>query len=247
MKEIIASPAPVIILVKPQMGENIGMCARAMLNCGVTEMRLVAPRDGWPNEKAISPASGASSIIENAKLYNTTKEAVADLEFVIATTARSRDMVKNIYTPETAAIEIYNRISNLQKCGIIFGPERAGLENNDIALSDAVLNIPLNPNFSSLNLAQGVLLVSFALLTANKTFKPKEVLKENTPAKKENIELLLEHLETELDKNNFFRTKEKKPNTLLNIRNFFFRAAPTEQETRTLRGIISSLAGKRNL
>lgn len=242
--------APVIILVGPQLGENIGMCARAMLNCAVTEMRIVNPRDGWPNPSATASSAGATIVLDNAKLYTSTKDAVADLEFVLATTARSREMVKEIYSTDSAAKEIRRRNANaVQKCGILFGPERAGLENDDVVLANAILNIPLNPGFSSLNLAQAVLLVCFSWLTADNPFRPDDIVTEmgdTAPAKKQEIEVLLAHIEDELVKNNFFRSADQKPTLLRNIRNFFFRAAPTQQDVRTLHGIISCLTGKRS-
>lgn len=241
--------APVIILVAPQLGENIGMCARAMLNCAVTELRLVSPRDGWPNPAAVSAASGAASVLDAAKIYGTTKEAVADLEYVLATTARGRDMVKPVLPPEIAAQEIRSRHRDkTAKCGILFGPERTGLENDDIALADAILNIPLNPGFSSLNLAQAVLLVCFSWLTAENPFAlaAPPAAHDAAPAAKGEIELLLAHIEDELSKGGFFRSPAQKPTLIRNIRNFFFRAAPTLQEVRTLHGVVSCLTGKRS-
>ena len=244
------SLAPVVILVEPQLGENIGMCARAMLNCSVTELRIVNPRDGWPNPAAVSAASGATIVLDKAKLYTSTKEAVADLEFVLATTARSRGMVKDIYSTDAAAMEIRKRnVSESQKCGILFGPERAGLGNDDVALANAILNIPLNPGFSSLNLAQAVLLVCFSWMSAKNPFLPKEIITEmgdTSPARKDEIELLLEHIEDELVNGGFFRSPGQKPVIRLNIRNFFFRTAPTQQDVRTLHGIVSCLTGKKS-
>lgn len=242
--------APVIILVEPQLGENIGMCARAMLNCAVTELRIVAPRDGWPNPAAVSAASGAVSVLENAKVFSSTQEAIADIEYVFATTARGRDMVKDIYTADAAAKIIHEKnAARIQKCGILFGRERTGLENDDIALANAILNIPLNPGFSSLNLAQAVLLVSHTWLSHQNPFTAGEIVPaigENAPATKGDIENLLRHLEEELSTHRFFRSPEQKPTTLRNIRNFFFRSQPTEQEIRTLHGIISSLTENRS-
>ena len=241
--------APVIILVGPQLGENIGMCARAMLNCAVTELRIVNPRDGWPNPGAVSSAAGATTVLEQAKLYTSTKDAVADLEFVLATTARPREMVKDIYSTDAAAREIRRRnAGKVQKCGILFGPERAGLENDDVVFANAILNIPLNPGFSSLNLAQAVLLVCFSWLSAENPFSAQEIATEmgdTAPAKKEDIEFLLTQIEDELVKGGFFRSPEQKPTILRNIRNFFFRSAPTQQDVRTLHGIVSCLTGKR--
>jgi tRNA/rRNA methyltransferase len=269
--------APVIILVSPQLGENIGMCARAMLNCAVTELRIVNPRDGWPNPGAVSSAAGATVVLEQAKLYTSTKDAVADLEFVLATTARPREMVKDVYSPEAAARKIREindsplplgegqgegtsdttavpspqsspKGRGRNKCGLLFGPERAGLENDDVVFANAILNIPLNPGFSSLNLAQAVLLVCFSWLTAGNPFSAQEVTTEmgdTAPAKKEDVEFLLTQLEDELTKGGFFRSPEQKPTILRNIRNFFFRSAPTQQDVRTLHGIVSCLTGKR--
>lgn len=242
--------APVIILVGPQLGENIGMCARAMLNCAVTEMRIVNPRDGWPNPAAVSAASGATEVLDKAKIYASTKEAIADLEFVLATTARTRGFVKEIYSTDAAAKEIrQHNAAGVQKCGILFGPERAGLENDDVVLANAILNIPLNPGFSSLNLAQAVLLTCFSWLSAKNPFEKAPVtteMGETAPAQKQEIEMLLAHLEDELAKGDFFRSPDQKPTILRNIRNFFFRAAPTQQDVRTLHGIISCLTGKRS-
>jgi tRNA/rRNA methyltransferase len=241
---------PAIILVHPQLGQNIGMCARAMLNCGVTELRLVKPRDGWPSEYAVTAASGATALLDQAKLYETTADAVADLDYVLATTARERGMVKDICTAEAAAKIIRERnAGKTQKCGILFGPERSGLENDDVARADAILQIPLNPSFSSLNLAQAVLLVSYAWLVADNPFSPGEIkteLGETAPAKKDEIENFLSHLEDELDKGGFFRSQEQKPTLLRNIRNYFFRSGMTQQDSRTLHGIISCLTGKRS-
>lgn len=241
---------PAIILVRPQLGENIGMCARAMLNCAVTELRIVKPRDGWPNPDAVAAASGAAGILDNARLFDSVQEAVADLQFVLATTARERGMVKDIYTAEAAAkmIRAHNS-TGTQRCGILFGPERTGLENDDVAVANAILNIPLNPGFSSLNLAQAVLLVSYAWLNCDNPFQAAEVepsLGDTAPAKKEEIENLMRHLEDDLDSGGFFRSPGQRPTILRNIRNFFFRSGMTAQDVRTMHGIFSCLTGKRS-
>lgn len=241
--------APVIVLVRPQLGENIGMCARAMLNCGVTELRIVKPRDGWPNEAAVSAASGAIAVIENAKIFETTAEAVADLELVLATTARNREITKDIHDVGAAARIIRDKnAGGAQKCGILFGPERTGLENDDIALSTAILNIPLNPGFSSLNLAQAVLLVCHGWLSADNPFSlTRSPDDENTaPATKGEIENLMKQLEEQLEAGGFFRSAEQRPTILRNLRNFFFRATPTAQEVRTMHGVFSCLLGKKD-
>lgn len=233
--------SPAIILVKPQLGENIGMCARAMLNCGVTELRLVSPRDGWPNPSAISAASGAISVLEKAKVFNTAKDAIADLEYVVATTARSRDMTKEVLSPEQASQAIRSR----KKCGIMFGPERTGLENDDVCLANAILNIPLNPEFSSLNISQAVLLACFSWLSADNQFVGISQPEENETADKGDIDALVSRLEKDLETSGFFSNQQQKPTVLKNLRNFFFRISPTKQEIRTLHGIIISLTGRK--
>ena len=247
------SAAPAVILVNPQLGENIGMCARAMLNCGVTELRLVAPRDGWPNPAAITSSSGAIEILDNAKVYATTAEAVADLEYVFATTARGRDMVKDVYTAEAAGKKIRETNARAaageQKCGILFGPERTGLQNDDVVLANAILHIPLNPGFSSLNLAQAVLLVCYSWLSADNPFASGEVLPalgETAPATRGEIDMLMAHLEDELERNKFFKNPDQRPTIMRNIRNFFFRSGATQQDVRTLHGVFSCLTGKKS-
>ena len=157
----IAAVAPTIILVRPQLGENIGMAARAMLNCSLSSLRLVSPRDGWPNPKAQRAASGADVVLEEAALFDTVEEAVADLERVVATTARNRELTQRILTPRRAASEMRGWIGEGEKVGILFGPERTGLTNDDMVHADTALSIPLNPQFSSLNIAQAVLLVAY--------------------------------------------------------------------------------------
>jgi len=246
--------APAIILVRPQLGQNIGMCARAMLNCGVTELRLVKPRDGWPSETAGAAGAGADDVLNNAKLFETTADAVKDLEFVLATTARNRGMVKEIYTAEAGTALIHQRnAGGVQKCGIMFGPERTGLENDDVALADAILNIPLNPGFSSLNLAQAVLLVSYSWLNNDNPFKEElyaesditKFLGDSAPATKDEIGNLMTQLLGALDTSGFFRSPEQKPTISRNISNFFHRAGMTAQDVRTLHGVFASLIGKR--
>ena len=150
---------PVVILVEPQLGENIGACARAMLNCGLTEMRIVNPRDGWPNEKAVANASGADSVLDRAALFDTVADAIADLQRVYATTARRRDMLKPVMTPRAAAREIVAEGKRGERTGVLFGAERKGLHNDDVVLAHTIIEAPLNPAFASLNLAMAVLLV----------------------------------------------------------------------------------------
>ena len=243
---------PVIVLVESQLGENIGTAARAMLNCGVTELRLVNPRDGWPNGKAVAASSGASHVIDNVKVYNTTAEAVEDMEFVLATTARHRDMIKTVYNLKGATKEIHKRNANdktRQKCAILFGPERSGLTNEDVALANGLLNIPLNPGFSSLNLAQAVLLICYSWVSTleDKAEIEQELHTGDTqPASQKQINHLLKHLEDELDAKEFFKTPKMKPTTMRNITSMFVRMEMTEQETQTFHGIISALSGKKS-
>ena len=237
---------PAIILVEPQLGENIGAAARAMYNCGLTELRLVKPRDGWPSEKAVAMASGADVVLENVQLFDTVEAAIADLRHVYATTARDRYMVKRILTPRHAAGEIRRFVAAGEGCGILFGPERAGLVNDHVTLADTVLSVPLNPAFSSLNLAQAVLIVGYEWFTAGDA-ETGEALHtgQSRPATKQELLSFFEHLEEELDRSGFMRTAEKRPSMVRNLRNLFQRAQCTEQEIRTLHGVITAFAGPR--
>lgn len=246
-----AALKPVIILVQTQMGENIGMCARAMLNCGLTELRLVAPRDGWPSDSARATSSGAVEVIDRAQLYPTLADAVADCQFVAATTARGRDMVKSVLTPGDAARALHHGTG---RSALVFGPERAGLTNDDVALCDAIIHIPLNPDYMSLNIAQAVLLVCYEwykiksesdLLSSDQ----QEILDftriaEADIASKGEVNALLEHLETGLTEAGFFASETQKPTILLNLRNTFQRMRLSSQEARTFHGIIKALRGK---
>jgi tRNA/rRNA methyltransferase len=239
--------APAVVLVQPQLGENIGMVARAMLNCGLTDLRLVKPKMGWPNPHAEAPASGAEVVLENVRVYETTRDAIEDLTFVIATTARPREMVKPVFTPRAAAREIRALAARGEQTGILFGREAVGLHNDDVSLADAILNVPLNPAFSSLNLAQCVLLVGYEWFGLGDE-TPDAYLssrKETRPATKGELTGLFEHLETELDKAGFLWPTEKAPAMVRNIRNMLGRAGFTEQEVRTFRGIIAALTKRR--
>ncbi len=237
------SGAPAVILVKPQLGENIGMVARAMLNCGLTDLRLVAPRDGWPNPAAEKSASGATVVLDRARVFETTADAVADLNRLYATTARSRDMTKAVVTPRRAALEIREAAAAGQHAGLLFGPEAKGLHNDDVALADTIVTAPLNPGFSSLNLAQAVLLLGYEWFQAGVETPDLEVTlpKGTRPATKKELLLLFEHLERELDACGFLHVREKRPVMVRNLRNMLQRAGLTEQEVRTLRGVITSL------
>ena len=238
-----AATAPVIVMVRPQLGENIGMAARAMLNCGLSQLRLVAPRDGWPNERATRAASGADVVLENAELFETVADAVADLEHVVATTARNRELTQRILTPRHAATEIRGWIAAKRRVGILFGPERTGLENDDMVCADTALSIPLNPQFSSLNVAQAVLLVAYEW-AASGDATPSERLADyaTRPATKEEMQNLFDHLERALDQSGFLRNKDMRPAMVLNLQALLQRAQMTEQETRAFHGVIKFLS-----
>lgn len=234
---------PAVILVQPQLGENIGTASRAMLNFGLSDLRLVSPRDGWPNERARAAASGADIVIDGARLCTRTEEAVADLDYVIATTARTRDMVKPVLTPETAAAKLREVIGGGGRAGVLFGPERTGLTNDDVALADAVLMVPVNPAFASLNLAQAVLLIGYEWFKATDRTPAEQIdYLQTRPATKEELLGFFEHLESELDRFGFLKPPEKRPSMVRNLRNMFQRATMTEQEVRTMRGVVAALA-----
>lgn len=242
--DIMPEGPPAVILVRPQLGENIGMCARAMMNCGLSDLRIVDPRDGWPNERANAAASGADAIIDNASIFETTEAAVADLQFVLATTARARDSAQAVYTPREAAPELHRRHQDGVLCGVIFGPESKGLANEDVMQANAIVAAPLNPTFKSLNLAQAVFCIGYEWLQAGideTTWRETTSTRESRPATKQELIGLFEHLEQELDDCGFLRPPEKRPAMVRNIRNMLHRAEFTEQEVRTFRGMISGL------
>jgi tRNA/rRNA methyltransferase len=248
---------PALVLVRPQLADNIGMVARAMANFGLADLRLVNPRDGWPNEKARIAASGANFIIDDAEAFATLKDATADLHWTCATTARQRDLAKPVVTPEQAVGEMRRRLTAGQRCGILFGPERNGLETEEVAGADAAVMAPVNPTFASLNLAQAALLMSYewmkqaggASLGRVTTYETPVQAGMRTrgypPASKEEITAFFEHLEAELDASGFFTAPEKRPTVVRNLRTMFTRMGATEQEIRTLRGIVKALAHAR--
>ena len=238
-----AEATPTIIMVRPQLGENIGMAARAMLNCGLSSLRLVAPRDGWPNPKAQRAASGADIVLEQARVFDTVGEAVADLGRVVATTARNRELSQRIVTPRHAAGEMRGWIADGETVGVLFGPERTGLVNEDMVYADTALSIPLNPQFSSLNVAQAVLLVSYEWATAADV-TPAERMSDHAtrPATKDELQNLFAHLERALDQSGFLRNEAMRPSMVNNLRAFLQRAGMTEQEVRSFHGVIKYLA-----
>ncbi|MEM7680166.1 MAG: RNA methyltransferase [Pseudomonadota bacterium] len=232
---------PAIILVRPQMGENIGAAARAMLNFGLTDLRLVAPRDGWPNQAATDMSSGA---LEHFKptLFDNLNDALNDCHFSYATTARSRELSKPSTTPLLAAQSTLSREENGQKIAFVFGPERTGLENDEVSLCHEIIHIPTNPDFSSLNLAQSVLLVCYQYLNAEISDQTRDMPE---PATQKDADDMLVRLEEELMNRNFFRNSDLKPTMLRNIRTMLLRAEMTDQEVRTFHGIISALIGNK--
>ncbi|WP_048647891.1 RNA methyltransferase [Nitratireductor soli] len=231
---------PAIILVEPQLGENIGMVARAMANFGLGELRLVSPRDGWPNEKARAAASRADHVIDAAVMFDDTAGAIADLNFVYATTARPRDNFKPVRGPVEAAGELRTRFAAGQKTGILFGRERWGLTNEEVALADEIVTFPVNPAFASLNIAQAVLLMSYEWMkTGDQAVRPVESRPE--PAAKQHVESLVAYLDRVLDERGYFRTEAKKPKMIENLRTLVTRPGFTVEELAVLRGVLTSL------
>ena len=232
---------PAIVLVEPQLGENIGMVARAMANFGLGELRLVNPRDGWPSEKARAAASRADHVIDAVTVHSTLLEAIGDLHFVYATTARPRDMIKKVETPEEAARNLRQLFQSGAKTGILFGRERWGLDNEEVATADAIVTFPVNPAFSSLNIAQAVLLMSYEWLKTGSVALRGSERPVPRPAERRDLEGLYRHLVSALDDANYFHPPEKREKMELNLQNIVFRAGFAEQEIRTLRGVIASL------
>lgn len=235
---------PAIILIDPQLGENIGMVARAMLNCGLSDLRLVRPRDGWPSQAANRAASGALDKGVAVETFDTTEAAVADCHFVLATTARPRDMIKDVYTARGAAQCLCDKAAT-SKTAVLFGAERSGLQNEDIALANGVITIPLNPDFTSLNLAQAVLLIAYEwLMTQDETPDHGYVTGKTELAAQGDIDNLTGRLIDELDRHGFFRSDDLRPTIERNIVNLFSRLSLTRQDTKTFHGIVSSLIGR---
>jgi len=230
---------PAIILVKPQRGENTGKAARAMLNFGLTEMRIVDPRDGWPNPAAGPTAAGADIVLENAKLFDTTAEAVADCSHIYATTVRKRGMTKEVLTPVAAAEDM---AAASGKCAILFGPERSGLEIIDVELARKIITVPINPEFASLNLAQAVVLVAYEISKHSKaTVQPTLEKAKPQPAPQLELDRLYEHMERALEKTGYFYPPDRAPATKITLRNMVTKPGWTNEEVQTLRGVLSSL------
>jgi tRNA/rRNA methyltransferase len=227
------------------MGENIGASARAMLNCGLDDMAIVAPRDVWPNPKAVAMASGAGSVLERARVTDTLRAATGDLNRLYATTARSRDMIQRVLTPRAAAAEMRAAEARGERVGVLFGPERSGLTTDQVAEAQAAIAVPLNPGFSSLNLAQAVLIVAYEWFQAGADAPPERFATGDSPAaEKQGIDFLVDRLERDLDEAGYFPTEEQRPTMRRNLVNLFNRARVTQQELRTLHGVIQHLANR---
>jgi len=230
---------PVVILVRPQLGENIGMCARAMLNCGLEELRLVNPRDGWPSDVARQAAADADTVIDGARVFTSLEEALSDCHRVFATTARDRSISVPILNAEPAALEMKALIGGGQKVGVLFGPEASGLTNDDLVRADTLIRFPTNPEFSSLNLAQCVLLFGWEWrrALASEVF----VSKSEPVAEKEMLFGFLDRFEKELDEKRFFLTEEQRPSAVQTLRGIFSKSRPTDRELKFLHGALTAL------
>ena len=238
-----APAAPVVILVRPQLGENVGTAARAMLNFGLTDLRLVRPQCGWPNVKALQAASGATAVLNQLRVYDRVEDAASDLHRLYATTARLRDLPKPVVTATQAAREARAALAGGKRVGILFGPERTGLANDDLILADAVVSVPVNPEFFSLNLAQAVLLVAYEWFqSATAMPERQESAPSGRPATKGELDQLLEHLIGELDAVDFFRTADRRASMSRALQLIFARAELREPDVHLLRGVIKELA-----
>ena len=239
------NPGPAVILVEPQLGENIGTAARAMANFGLADLRVVNPRDGWPNEKARAAASRADHVLDRVRIYATVPDAVADLRFVFATTARAREVAKPVRGPREAAAALRARTEAGIATGILFGRERTGLTNDELTYADEIVTYPVDPVFASLNVAQAVLLAAYEWRIsggggARLPIAPPEMI----PASKAELVGFFEHFERALDAAGFFRPPEKRTHMVEALRSTFQRAGLSDQEVRTLRGVAAALEGR---
>ncbi len=242
-KRWIETPAPIVILVEPQLGENIGAAARAMANFGLSRLRLVKPLQGWPNDRARVMAAGADRVLDGATLFESLNDAVGDCSFVLATTARNHDQAKPVVSAETAAAEMVPRVASGENVAIVFGRERIGLENHEVALADRIVTLPVNPAFASLNLAQAVVVVGYEWFKrASGGELPFSTPEKSPPAPKQQLDAFFADLERELERVEFFRPAEKRGTMSVNLRNIFQRMAPTQQDIRTLHGVINAIA-----
>ena len=238
-----AGPAPAVVLVEPQLGENIGAAARAMANFGLERLRLVKPRQRWPNDKAVMMAAGADRILDGTVIYDSLEAAIADCAFVLAATARAHDQAKPVVGAAEAAAEMADHVAAGETVAIVFGRERNGLENDEVALADRILTLPVNPAFASLNLAQAVVVVGyewFKLATGGKL--PFAMPQKSAPAAKEQLLAFFASLERELETVEFFRPPDKRETMQINLRNIFTRMQPSQQDIQTLHGVIMAIA-----
>ncbi|HXW26939.1 MAG TPA: TrmJ/YjtD family RNA methyltransferase [Xanthobacteraceae bacterium] len=234
---------PVVILVEPQLGENIGTAARAMANFGLTRLRLVKPRDEWPNARARAAASGADAVLDQAGLYDTLEAAIADCAVVFATTARAHDQAKPVVGAEEAARMMQPHLAAGATVAVVFGRERNGLENDEVGLADRIITLPVNPAFASLNLAQAVAVVAYEWFKlATHGTLPFAMPQKSAPAPREQLLAFFADLEAELEKVEFFRPAEKRETMQVNLRNIFLRMAPTRQDVQTLHGVVRAIA-----
>lgn len=234
---------PIVVLVEPQLGENIGAAARVMANFGLSRLRLVAPRQAWPNPKASMMAAGADRVLDAAQLFDTAASAIADCAFVLATTARAHDQAKPVVGPEAAARELAPRVAAGETVAIVFGRERIGLLNEEVALADRIVTFPVNPAFASLNLAQAVAIMGYEWFKlAAKGTLPFVMPRKSGSAPKEQLEAFFAGVEQELERVEFFRPAEKRDTMLINLRNIFTRMQPTQQDIQTLHGVITAIA-----
>lgn len=239
-------PQPAFVLIRPQMGENIGAAARGMWNFGLDRMRITAPRDGWPNQKAVAMASGAGRLLDEALIYPTTAEALADCTYVYATTARPRELTKPVLSPEAAMADAAQRIAAGEKIAVMFGPERAGLENDDIIRANAIINVPVNPEFSSLNLAQCVLLTAYEWRRQVTEVVHERVQNPVDLANNAEIEALTAHYEERLDEAGFFFPETKAASMKANLRNLWSRMPLTRADVMILHGVMRQMVRWKN-
>jgi len=242
-KRWIETPGPVVVLVEPQLGENIGAAARAMANFGLSRLRVVKPLQGWPNERARVMAAGADRVLDGAALYDSLADALDDCTYVLATTARNHDQAKPVLSPSQAAETLAPKIAGGETAAIVFGRERIGLENHEVARADAIVTLPVNPAFASLNLAQAVVIVGYEWFkVASGGALPFSAPAKSPPAPKQQLDAFFADLERELDRIEFYRPHEKRGVMSINLRNIFNRMQPSEQDIRTLHGIVIALA-----
>jgi tRNA/rRNA methyltransferase len=238
-------PGPALVLVEPQLGENIGATARAMLNFGLADMRIVNPRDGWPSDAAVAMASGATMVLDRAQIFPDTAGAIADCRYVVAMTARARESMTPVLTPKQAAAEMKTRIGRGERCAILLGPERAGLSNADADRADALVSIPVNRAFPSLNLAQAALIMGYEWAQIDGRAPPASELDQAAPAPKEDFDGFINHLFAELEASNYFLPAARRPVMERKLRVALTRAGLTSGEVRMMRGVVKYLARRK--